>query len=36
LAAAGHAWLHRECWVAMDAARQREALEAVRAFLGLP
>lgn len=34
LARGGHAWLHRECWVAMDAARQREAMGTVQALLG--
>lgn len=33
LAAAGHAWLHRECWVTMHAARQRLAEQAVQALL---
>jgi hypothetical protein len=36
LASGGHAWLHRECCLAMDGTRQREAERAVRALLGLP
>jgi hypothetical protein len=36
LARGGHAWLHRQCWGAMNAARQREAEAAVRALLAEP
>lgn len=34
LAGGGHAWLHRRCWVPMDAARQTAALEAMMDLLG--
>ncbi|MEQ1706880.1 MAG: hypothetical protein ABL864_00940 [Terricaulis sp.] len=33
LAQGGHAWIHRACWPAMDAARDSKALAAVRALL---
>jgi hypothetical protein len=33
LACGGHAWLHKGCWLAMDAARQCEAETAIRAAL---
>ncbi len=33
LARGGHAWLHRECWAPMNAARENEAHEAVLAAL---
>jgi hypothetical protein len=36
LARGGHAWLHRQCWGPMNAARQREADAAVRALLAEP
>ncbi|MCR6643503.1 MAG: hypothetical protein NVV62_02680 [Terricaulis sp.] len=35
LAAGGHAWLHRRCWPAMDAACERVARLAVEVLLGL-
>ena len=31
VAAGGHAWLHRACWPAMNAAREREARAAIKA-----
>jgi hypothetical protein len=34
LARGGHAWLHRECWVAMDEARHRKSETAIKALLG--
>jgi hypothetical protein len=34
LACGGHAWLHKPCWVAMDEARQQEAMSTVQALLG--
>lgn len=34
LARGGHAWLHRECWAPMNAARNEMAFAAVRALLG--
>lgn len=34
LALGGHAWLHRECWAPMNAARNEIAFAAVRALLG--
>jgi hypothetical protein len=34
LARGGHAWLHRECWAPMNAARNEVAFAAVRALLG--
>lgn len=34
LARGGHAWLHRECWAPMNAARNAMAFAAVRALLG--
>ncbi len=34
LARGGPAWLHRECWAPMNAARNEMALAAVRALLG--
>jgi hypothetical protein len=34
LARDGHAWLHRECWAPMNAARNELAFAAVRALLG--
>jgi hypothetical protein len=34
LARDGHAWLHRECWAPMNAARNETAFAAVRALLG--
>ena len=34
LARGGHAWLHRECWVPMNAARNETAFAAVRVLLG--
>jgi hypothetical protein len=34
LARGGHAWLHRGCWAAMNAARDAMARAAVRANLG--
>jgi hypothetical protein len=33
LARGGHAWLHRACWTPMIAARERDAVAAVRALL---
>lgn len=34
LARGGHAWLHRDCWAPMNAARNEMAFAAVRALLG--
>lgn len=34
LARGGHAWLHRECWGAMNDTRQKQGLDVVRALLG--
>jgi hypothetical protein len=34
LARGGHAWLHRECWTAMNGVRNEMAFAAVRALLG--
>ncbi|MGE0742741.1 MAG: hypothetical protein AB7O98_15485 [Hyphomonadaceae bacterium] len=34
LARGGHAWLHRECWAPLNAARNEMAFAAVRALLG--
>lgn len=34
LARGGHAWLHRECWAPMNAARNEMAFAAVRTLLG--
>ncbi len=34
LARGGHAWLHRECWTGMNAAREAEARAGVLAALG--
>jgi hypothetical protein len=33
LACNGHAWLHRACWPSLDAAREAQALAAVRKLL---
>jgi hypothetical protein len=36
LAGGGHAWLHRECWAPMNAARDAQALAAVKAAIERP
>lgn len=35
LARDGRAWLHRQCWPALDATRQAQAVRAVRDLLGI-